>query len=32
MRPKDNYKGEYNAFWYTLVSEDTDEMMYIWKR
>ncbi|KAL4490344.1 hypothetical protein ABPG72_004383 [Tetrahymena utriculariae] len=28
MRAKENYDGQYNAFWYTLVSKGTDETSY----
>ena len=32
MRPKENELSEYNAFFYTLVSLDTDETLYATKR
>ncbi|KRW98627.1 P-loop containing nucleoside triphosphate hydrolase [Pseudocohnilembus persalinus] len=32
MRAKENTEGEYNAFWYTLISQNTDETIYCWGR
>lgn len=32
MRAKDNPSGDYNAFWYTLISQNTDETAYCWGR
>ncbi|EGR32554.1 hypothetical protein IMG5_077910 [Ichthyophthirius multifiliis] len=32
MRAKGNYDGQYNAFWYTLVSKCTDEVNYCLSR
>lgn len=32
MRAKENSTEDYNAFWYTLISQNTDEAEYCWGR